>query len=118
MALKADQAYEADSLVLLCRAHGLPEPETEVMFHPVRKWRADYLWRKALVILEKEGGLFRGGKGGGSKIGGHSSGVGILRDVEKSNEAQLLGYVYLRATPRQIARGEVLPMLKKVLQEA
>jgi hypothetical protein len=105
-----------DCLVLLCRAHHLPEPECEVRFHPARRWRADYCWREHRVILEKEGGIFRGGKGGGSAIGGHSSGVGILRDMEKSNAAQVLGYRYFRATPREIQSGAVLALLREVLQ--
>lgn len=103
------------TIPLLCQAHGLPAPEPEVRFHPTRKWRADYLWRAAKVILEIEGGFFRGGKGGGSKVGGHSSGVGIQRDIEKSNAAQLLGYRYFRCTPRDVETGAVVFVLKKAL---
>lgn len=104
---------------LLCLAHGLPQPESEVVFIPGRKFRADWLWRPPVaprrVVLEVDGGLFRGGKGGGSGMGGHSSGLGILRDQEKSNLAQLAGYVYLRCTPRDVQTGKVVEMLKQVL---
>jgi hypothetical protein len=109
------KAAAGDTVLWLCRAYRLPLPETEARFDPVRKWRADYLWREAKVILEREGGIFRGGKGGGSAIGGHSSGVGILRDMEKSNAAQLAGYLYLRATPRQIQNAEILDTLRLAL---
>lgn len=102
-----------DAVVLLCRAHGLPEPERESPFHPSRKWRADYLWRDARVILEVDGGIYRGVKGGGTAIGGHSSIAGILRDMEKANAAQLCGYLYLRATPEHVRRGAVLDLLRQ-----
>jgi hypothetical protein len=103
------------TIPLLCQAHGLPQPEAEVKFHPTRKWRADWLWREAKVILEVEGGFFRGGKGGGSAIGGHSSGVGIQRDIDKANAAQLLGYRYFRCRPRDVQTGSVAELLKRAL---
>jgi hypothetical protein len=61
-----------------------------------------------MVIVEQNGGIWR--------KGGHSSGRGLLRDYEKSNEAQLLGYVYLTFTPAQIQSGAILPLLQQVLQ--
>jgi hypothetical protein len=105
-----------DAVVLLCRAHGFPLPETETRFHPSRRWRADYLWRDARVILEVDGGMYRGVKGGGTAIGGHSSVVGILRDMEKANAAQLCGYVFLRATPQQVTRGDVAALLRQAFE--
>lgn len=97
-----------DSFVILCRAHGLPEPETEAEFIPGRKYRADYLWRHARLIVEQNGGIWR--------KGGHSSGRGILRDYEKANLAQLEGYIYLQFTPQQIISGEAVEMVKQVLR--
>ena len=82
-------------LVSLCRAHGLPEPIPEYVFHPHRKWRADYCWlipRK--VIVEIDGGIWSGGR--------HSGGSGQLRDMEKLNSAALLGFAVLRYTPQQL----------------
>ena len=96
-----------DPFVLLCIAHGLDEPETEVVFAPPRKYRADYCWRAARVIVERNGGIW--------KKGGHSSGTGLLRDYEKSNLAQLLGWTYLVYTPRQLDSGEAIEELKGVL---
>jgi hypothetical protein len=104
-----------DAIVLLCRAHRWPEPETEQRFHPTRKWRADYLWRDARVILEVDGGIYRGGKGGGTELGGHSSVGGILRDIDKANAAQLCGFLYLRTTPAHVRRGDVVGLLRQAL---
>jgi hypothetical protein len=105
-----------DRVVLLCRAHGLPLPETEQRFHPTRRWRADYLWRGARVILEIDGGIYRGGRGGGLAIGGHSSAAGIRRDMAKANQAQLCGFVFLRATPDDISSGVVLDLLARAFR--
>lgn len=96
-----------DTFVLLCRAHGLPTPETEVVFAPPRKYRADYVFRDAKVIVEKNGGIWT--------KGGHSSGRGILRDYAKSNLAQLEGWTYLVYTPQQLESGAAIEDLKAVL---
>lgn len=96
-----------DAFLLLVEAHGLPLPQTEYVFAPPRKFRADYCWPEAKVIVERNGGIW--------KKGGHSSGGGILRDYEKSNLAQLAGYKYLQFTPRELESGSVLPTLKILL---
>jgi hypothetical protein len=105
-----------DPFLLLLKAHGLPMPETEGLFAPDRKWRADYLWRKEKVIVEREGGLWRGGRRPGSGAGGHSMGAGIRRDMEKANAAQLLGYKYLRFEPRDLDSGAVIDRIRQALQ--
>lgn len=99
----------AATVPLICTAHKLPQPEAEVVFLPDRKFRADWLWRSPRkVILEVDGGLFQA-------KGGHSSGKGILRDQEKSNLAQLAGFLYLRCTPRDVASGAIADVLKQAL---
>ena len=95
-----------DPFVLLCVSHGLPAPETEVVFAPPRKFRADYCWPTAKVIVEKNGGIW--------EKSGHSSGRGLLRDYEKSNLAQLLGWRLFSFTPAQLNSGEAVEFLKQV----
>lgn len=97
-----------DPFILLCVAHGLPMPETEVVFAPPRKFRADYLFRAAKVIVEQNGGIWT--------KGGHSSGRGILRDYEKANLAQREGFKYFSYTPQQLASGAAVEELKAVLR--
>jgi hypothetical protein len=104
-----------DPFLLLVAEHGLPRPETEVLFARPRRWRADYCWPAAKVIVEREGGIFRGGRRPGTAGHGHSAGRAILRDMEKSNAAQLLGYLFLRYTPRELDSGAVLSTLAQVL---
>lgn len=101
------QAQGFDPFLALLEAAGLPAPETEAEFIEGRKFRADYLWRAPKVIIEKNGGIWA--------KGGHSSGVGLLRDYEKSNLANAAGWCYLTFTPKQLNSGECLPLLRILL---
>lgn len=97
-----------DPFVLLCRVNGLPHVETEVVFAPPRKYRADYVLRHQdgrvrPVIVEREGGLFAKGRAGMA----HAMPTSILRDMERSNLAQLAGFTYLRYTPQQLEREAI-----------
>jgi hypothetical protein len=103
----ADQASGYDPVVLLCRAHGLPEPTREVRFHPERLWRFDWGWENWLVALEQEGGLWVRGR--------HSRASGFEADCIKYAEAMLLGWVVFRASPKQIQDGTVLSWLQRAL---
>ena len=108
-----------DAFLALVQAHGLPAPLTEYVFAPPRRFRADYCWPLPLgVIVEREGGLYRGGRSPRTAIGGHSSVAGITRDMEKSNAAQLLGYCYLRFAPRELDSGAALPVIRQALRAA
>lgn len=96
-----------DPFLLLCAAHGFGVPDTEVVFAPPRKYRADYCFRVAKVIVEKNGGIWT--------KGGHSSGRGLLRDYAKYNLAQLQGWKVLVYTPEQLENGAAMADLKQVL---
>ena len=82
---------------------GLPLPLTEYRFYPSRKWRADYCWPEEKVILEVEGGVWVGGR--------HTRGKGFLNDMEKYNQAVVLGYRLLRCTPGMIEDGSIIESL-------
>lgn len=82
-------------------------------FAPPRLWRADYLWRAPMLIVEREGGLFS--KNVQAQLS-HAAPTHILRDMEKSNAAQLLGYKYLRYTPQQLDTGACLEELRPLLK--
>lgn len=101
-----------DPFVLLLRAEGLPEPETEVIFAPPRKFQADYCWRVLRVIVEREGGIWS--KDERAKAA-HAKPLKIMRDMEKSNLAQAQGWIYLRFTPTELDKGEAIQMIREVL---
>lgn len=90
-----------------CLEAGLPEPVPEVKFHPVRKWRFDWLFGDR-VAVEIQGGVWTRGR--------HSRGSGQVGDMEKFNEAQILGYVVLQFTPEQIKKGKAFLIIKRALE--
>jgi hypothetical protein len=96
-----------DPFVLLCQAHGLPRPETEIAFHDVRKWRFDYGWKVQRVALECEGGLWTRGR--------HVRARGFEHDCVKYAEAVLAGWKVFRASPRQLEDGTAIEWLRRAL---
>lgn len=90
---------------------GLPEPNRQFKFHPKRRWRADFGWnceyngRKVRLIAEVEGGIFIGGR--------HTHPIGFTKDVEKYDEAEILGYKVIRVTSGMVRDGRGLDFLKR-----
>ena len=83
-----------------CVSFGLPKPETEYTFHPVRKWRFDFAWPDHKVALEVDGGIWTGGA--------HGRGTGITRDIEKYNEAGAMGWVVIRCVPKDLLKTKTI----------
>jgi hypothetical protein len=98
-----------DPFVALCEAHGLPTPEREARFIEGRQFRADYLFRAARVIVEREGGIWSKDP---RAQAAHARPLKIIRDMEKANLAQFAGFKYFRYTPAQLDSGACLPELK------
>jgi very-short-patch-repair endonuclease len=82
------------------RAAGLPEPEREVRFHPKRKWRADFAWMDAALLVELDGGEWVRGR--------HCTGSGMAKDNEKRNAATLAGWKLLVYTGSQVRDGSAI----------
>ena len=97
-----------DPFVLLCVAHGLPEPQREFRFDGRRRWRFDFAWPDAMVAVECEGGVWTQGR--------HTRGAGFVKDLEKYNAAVVAGWAVLRFTPQQIQSGEAVEIVKGVLR--
>lgn len=87
---------------------GLPQPQREFRFHPTRRWRFDYAWPEHKVALEVEGGVWTAGR--------HTRAAGFLKDVEKYNEAELLGWTVLRCVPKTLCSIGTLEMLDRALR--
>ena len=97
---------EQTLLVQVERAH-LPQPVREHRFHPTRLWRFDFAWPDSMLALEIEGGIWTGGR--------HTTGAGYRADMDKYNEAALLGWRVLRTTPKRVKEGEALELVRKGL---
>ena len=94
----------------LCELSGLPKPVAEFRFASHRNWRFDWAWPMAEsgIALEVEGGIFVQGR--------HSRGAGMLRDMEKYNEAAALGWRVLRVTPANVESTATLDLLRRCLR--
>lgn len=84
---------------VLAQLVGFPDPATELLFHPKRKWRFDYAWEEQKLALEIHGGIHSGGR--------HTRGRGFVEDRAKMNEAILLGWTVLEVTPEHIKSGQL-----------
>lgn len=92
------------ALLQQIRAVGLGEPVREFLIVEGRKWRADFAWPLSGLLVECEGGLFRGR---------HTSADGYSRDMEKYNAASLAGFVVLRFGAKEIRGGEAIKTLER-----
>ena len=86
-----------------------PGVEFEFKFHDTRRWRFDYCWPHAKVALECDGGVWTGGR--------HTSGSGFTKDMEKFNEAGLLGWRIFRVTPQQVKNGQAIVLLERIFEK-
>lgn len=98
---KAKKAQQADALhgKVLGQLVGFPDPATELVFHPKRRWRLDFAWPTHMIAVEIHGGIHSGGR--------HTRGKGFVEDRAKMNEAALLGWTVIEATPEHIQSGQL-----------
>lgn len=82
-------------------------PEREVKFHPDRKWRFDFAWKKQKLAVEIEGGVYSGGR--------HIRPTGFEADCEKYNAAIALGWRVLRFTAKQVHSLEAIKLTREAL---
>jgi very-short-patch-repair endonuclease len=99
-----------ETLLLLIRAEGLPEPEREYMFAKSigRRWRLDFAYPEKRIGIEVQGGIY--------VRGAHSRGTGLERDYEKYNQAQVLGWDVYQFSRKMIESGEAIDIIKRVLE--
>ena len=94
------------------RAVGLPEPVREYMAIPGRRFRFDFAYPdpKIKLLIEVQGAIWKGGEGG------HSSGVGIMRDHEKNNLAVINGWRVMYVNGNTIRTGEAVAQIETALK--
>jgi len=94
---KAKRTALEDRLLADIAKLGLPVPEREYHFHPVRDWRFDFAYPSRFIAIECDGGTWSGGR--------HVRGAGYQRDAEKFNAASRLGWAVLHYTGAMIRSG-------------
>lgn len=93
---------------LYWRGLGRPELEREFVFHPERKWRADFAHIESRTLIEIEGGIYLAGGGR------HNRAAGFIADAEKYLEAFLAGWSVVRLTSAQITAPNVERLIRRV----
>lgn len=81
----------------------------EHQFHPKRKWRFDMAIPSLMLAIEIEGAVYSNGR--------HTRGSGFLKDIEKYNQAALLGWTLLRFTHVKHTNHEIIEFVKKILAQ-
>jgi len=90
--------------------HAIPEHE----FCPGRKWRADFAIIEHMLLIEVDGGnrmAVIGKNGKAVAIGRHTQDA----DMEKLNEAAILGWKIMRFSPAQIKSGMALKTIERFI---
>jgi len=93
------------TLLLLSKEYEIVE---EFKFHPTRQWRFDYAIPAYKIAIEIEGGVWINGR--------HTRGYGAVKDMEKYNQAVLLGWRLLRFTPQQFNNGDAYYLIKELIR--
>ena len=79
----------------------------EFVYAPPRKFRADFVLPAFRLLVEVNGGIFN------RKT--HGSVTGVLKDMERGNEAAMAGWYVLRVTPDEVADGRALALVQRVI---
>ena len=94
-----------ETLALNLRAYKI-EFEREYRFHNKRRWRFDFYIPSKNLLVECQGGVWING--------GHNRGKGYTDNVEKMNEAVLMGYKVMWFTGDHVAAGTAIDMIRSV----
>jgi len=89
------------------RSYHLPEPVSEYVFHPTRRWRLDFAWPDVRLGLEIQGGLFVHGR--------HTRGAALRREHEKLNELAVAGWRVVFVVPEQLTQAATYTLLRRAL---
>jgi len=96
-----------EALETALRAARAPAWLVEYRFDSQRRWRADFAWPEACLLVEVEGGSWVSGR--------HNRGKGFEADCEKYAEAVIQGWRVLRFTTEMVEDGRALGLIMRAL---
>ena len=106
--LKGEKVQSEGEVILATALRALKiEFEQEFKFHPTRKWRADFHLKGKKILVEVEGGIWSNGR--------HTRGKGYLGDLDKYNEATMMGYQVIRFSTEQVKSGKAIEQILKLI---
>ena len=89
------------------RAAHLPEPARQYLFHPTRRYRADFCFIPERLLVEVQGGVWVAGR--------HTRAQGYEDDCRRTCDALEHGWRILPVTPDMVASGEAVARIERVL---
>ena len=95
-----------EEFALHCRFAGISYVR-EWQFCAPRRWRFDFAFLAKRVAVEIEGGIWSSGR--------HTRGGGYEKDLEKYNQAALMGWTVLRYTPAMVHAGTAINEVRAAL---
>jgi hypothetical protein len=82
----------------------------EYKFSSDRDFRFDFANLDTKVALEVQGAIWKGG------YGGHTSGSGYIRDIEKSNLAMSHGWRIIQCVPQDVCMKDTVEVFKQTME--
>jgi len=79
----------------------------EYKFHPKRRWKFDYACPERKIAIEVEGGVWNNGR--------HTRGKGFIGDIEKYNNASVMGWTLIRVTPDMLLTNETIEFVRQAV---
>ena len=112
-----NKAKQSDQFMMLVKLETGLDIWPEFYFTLEKGYRLDYAipvdaaGRVLKIGIEVQGGVWAKGNSG------HSSGTGILRDMDKATKANLEGWTMIQVTPSDIKNepGKVIDLIKKAI---
>jgi hypothetical protein len=86
----------------------IPIPHFEYRFHDTRKWRFDLAFPDQRLAVEIEGGIWQYGR--------HNRASTFIKDMEKYNNACMLGWHLLRFSTEMVKKGEAVECIKQFME--
>ena len=106
--LKGEKIQSEGEVILATALRALNiEFDQEFKFHPSRMWRADFHLKGKKILVEVEGGIWSNGR--------HTRGKGYLGDLEKYNEATMMGYQVIRFSTEQVKSGKAIEQILNLI---
>ena len=99
-----------ERLALQIKSLGLPIPEREYRFDPIRLWRFDFAFSAFKLAVEVEGLTWEGGR--------HQRIAGYESDLDKYNAAAAAGWQVLRFTATHVRSGAGIRKIEDALNSA
>ena len=96
------------ALAFQIKVSKLPKPETEFIFHPVRRFRFDFAWPEHMLAVEVDGGTWNYGR--------HNRAEGIHSDSEKFSLAVTMGWRVMRLDKQMVEDASGVRLIEEALK--